>query len=260
MAKGLRLWLMQQPRPSAVRVKSADGERTVEMSQQTTWTEHAKTIASLDPLRLEALSGDGAVLRAVDAKELDLGAVSAATAVVDEEEDAVTAAAAAAIAPTTVLVPMDAVVRLLLTISRLLADAHSQRTDVAFNRLVSLFDAVAEQSRNQQRQLEALRTAMESGARQQTKKGGGIDDMIMAAFLNGHGAGAQAMPAVMASVAGVAASEAPAPAANTNGAGAMFDKFVDKAIDRFLARVNLTTEDKPSNDDDDDAKPSGEEN
>lgn len=256
MAKpSVRLWLMQQPRPKAVRVKCSDGEvRLVEMSPERTWTDHAKTIASLGAVRLEALTADGAVLRATDTMDLESSEAAAATPNdEDVDEPTLAAAAAAANGDPAVLMPMGAVVRLLITIARLLADAHSQRTDVAFNRLVSLFDAVAEQSRNSQRQLEQLRAQLESNAGK-PKKSGGLDDIMMAAFLNGQGAGAQA--AVASVMPGVAATEAPAPTNGTsNGAGG-FDKLVDRFIDRFMTRMQVSL--APEEPDDDDDKPEPE--
>jgi hypothetical protein len=62
----LRTWLMKAPRPANVRIFAKDGrEYDVEIKSGAAWTDTAVSIAALDPVRMEANSADGKLLRAV---------------------------------------------------------------------------------------------------------------------------------------------------------------------------------------------------
>lgn len=62
----IRTWLMKAPRPNNVRIFSKDGrEYDVEIKSGAAWSDTAVSIAALEPVRLEANSTEGKLLRAV---------------------------------------------------------------------------------------------------------------------------------------------------------------------------------------------------
>lgn len=65
-AAAIRTWLMKAPRPASLRVYAHDGkEYDVELRQGAAWSETAVNVAALLPQRIEAMSQDGKLLRAV---------------------------------------------------------------------------------------------------------------------------------------------------------------------------------------------------
>jgi hypothetical protein len=68
----LRQWLRREPKPKMVRVTCHSGEKQVVEVQRDRqhgffdWKNLVSTIEAYDPVRLEALSGDGSILRAYD--------------------------------------------------------------------------------------------------------------------------------------------------------------------------------------------------
>jgi hypothetical protein len=62
----IRTWLMKAPRPNSVRIFAKDGrEYDVEIKSGAAWSDTAVSIAALEPVRMEANSNEGKLLRAV---------------------------------------------------------------------------------------------------------------------------------------------------------------------------------------------------
>lgn len=130
-AKALRTWLIQQPRPASVRATSADGvPNAIAIDPAASWVATAESIAALDPTLVEALDDKGTILRAKKAADLDPeGATNAGTAGY--------AARARSDDPET---------QRLIVFAGLLAEAYKHSNEIAFARLVDMFDAVNKRS------------------------------------------------------------------------------------------------------------------
>ncbi len=127
-AREIRAWLLRQPRPATLRVRSADGaDHELEIGSQS-WAQVAESVEALEPEVIEALDTNGKLLRATrpaDEAERPTSAPS------------VPARSVGAVAPEHAL---------FAEFARHLAEAYRHSTEVAFERIVSLFDAMNQRS------------------------------------------------------------------------------------------------------------------
>lgn len=146
--KAIRSWLIKTPRPIAVRVKPVDGEaRMVDVTTSGTWQAIAESIEALDPELLEAVDASGKVLRVV--KPLDEDDQGDEDAHVPE------------------LVSSDAETQRLVVFGQLLAGAYKHSTDVAFARMVDLFEACNRRSETLERSLDSMTKLLNRAVREQ---------------------------------------------------------------------------------------------
>jgi hypothetical protein len=136
--KKIRSWLMKQPRPHAVRVMTLDGEiNDVRIPPNPRWVDVAQTIDSLEIATLEAHDENGALLRAERyGEEPELlpdtsGPVPIPPALANDPETARTT-----------------------HVANLLARAYEHSTNVAFDKLVQLFEIVNARSERMEERLE----------------------------------------------------------------------------------------------------------
>ncbi len=167
---------MSQPRASSVRVvSSVDHQpKTLVIAPQGTrglWRDLAKTVIAMQPELVEALDEKGNVLRALRPGE-------------DDEEDEEDGPEVTTDDPETAR---------LIIFARLIAEAYRHSTDVAFERLSSLFDSVtrrAESTENALRtsermiQRQALEAAELAGAGEAAT--GTFEQEMLKAFLSGQ--------------------------------------------------------------------------
>lgn len=180
----LRSFLVQSPKPATLRVHVDDAEQEVKLNRSFIRT--AETVLALAPDLVECLDKDGKVLRAirieVDGATPDIAAVPAA-------------------------LTADPTALMVTHIADLLHRAYKHSTEVAFNKMVEVFDIVnaraenieqrLERSEAQNRRLvsEQIETELER-AEQQVAGGGanGFEQAIAEAFMSGRVAAAQQAP------------------------------------------------------------------
>jgi hypothetical protein len=148
----LRKWLMQQPRPHSVRVTSLDGG-VHDVVCGTPWTNTADTVASLQPEHLQALNAEKQTIRALRVADL-----SEDWSPDDEKpvrrppppampEFAIPAAA------------MDPESARFVLFARLLSEAYKHSTQVAFEKLSDIVEAMARRAEAGDRAREAVNRA-----------------------------------------------------------------------------------------------------
>jgi hypothetical protein len=140
-AEQLRSWLLQAPKPDALRVTCADEQiHDLQVAKNVSWRQLAETVAALRPELIEALGEKGVILRAVRPSE--------------QPDDSASSSKARAAAPMPTG-PQDPETARFFVVANIVAEAYRHATDVAFERLVSLFEAVNRRS-------EALEHSLES--------------------------------------------------------------------------------------------------
>lgn len=141
-AKQIRAWLLQAPKPDGVRTTTADGEvQDLAITKTGSWMGLAETIAAVRPELVEALDAKGTLLRALRPLEHEPGTEASRSS-----------------SRTPAAVPLatdDAETRRFLAVAEIVKDAYRHATDVAFERLVSLFEAVNRRSESLEHSLEA---------------------------------------------------------------------------------------------------------
>ena len=131
----LRGWLLCQPRAASLRCVSADqGEHKLAIDPGTSWIKVAETVAALQPELVEALDAKGQLIRAIRPDE------------VAADEDA----------EPNVSLSQDPENARIITFAKLLADAYRHSTEVAFDKLAQLFDAVNRRSESLEKSLDAM--------------------------------------------------------------------------------------------------------
>lgn len=147
----IRGWLLQQPRPHAVCVKSGDEVHTIEVGTMK-WAAVATSVEALDPDTIEALNDKGKLVRAVKVDQLD-ESTDDETSTPEAKQEAKRAERETA---------------LITTFANLLAEAYKHSTTVAFGKMVELFEAVAKRGESLEKSLAAterlLRRAYDEGA------------------------------------------------------------------------------------------------
>ncbi len=133
----LRGWLLWNPRPATVRVLTADDRNhEVSVNSGVSWMAIATSIVALDPILVEAYDAEGKIIRAVRPKEEGGGERGPA-------------------APLVLPPGTDPASVQLLHFADLIAAAYRHSTDVAFERLASLFEASNRRSEALERSLDA---------------------------------------------------------------------------------------------------------
>ncbi len=135
----LRGWLLQHPRPATVRVVSTD-DRHHEVSVTTgvSWMAIAQSVHALSPSLVECYDDKGKIIRAVRPGDDDNTG--------DAKQPL----------PLQLPAGVDAQSAQLIHFADLLAAAYRHSTDVAFERLASLFEAVNRRSESLERSLDRL--------------------------------------------------------------------------------------------------------
>lgn len=194
----IRGFLLQHPKPHQVRVTREDGD--VQLVKPKNYQKTAETIAALKPELLECLDKDGNLLRAKD--------TSASSDAPSDEEIPIPAAIAG-----------DPQAAAFALYARLLARAYVHSTDVAFGKMVELFERSNERSDSIERRLERAEAESRRVAQEQ------IDDAWERATEAAEKAGEQGAESALgqqlfsAFLAGQAKSRAAAAAPIPNGKG-----------------------------------------
>jgi hypothetical protein len=129
----LRGFLMRHPRPATIRVQLLDGtDRTVTVDPKIPWVQLAAYVADLEPESIECLDPEGTVLRGTHYEHLDDSS--------DDDDGLLPAPMAATTAR--VQLPEDPEGKRLVLFAQLLADAYRHTTDVAFDKMIGLFEQV----------------------------------------------------------------------------------------------------------------------
>jgi hypothetical protein len=167
----IRGWLLCQPRPASLRITNDDqASHTLEIKPGQSWAQTADSVHALKPELIEALDATGKLIRAVRPGEVDAEGE-------DSPEEGIP-----------VLANDPESVRLMM-FARLLADAYKHSTDVAFERLADLFEAVTSRAATLERTLDGMNRMMMRQA-QEVADGGGeegdsFEAMMMKAFMQG---------------------------------------------------------------------------
>ncbi len=165
----IRGWLLCQPRPKWLRILAGDGQlHRLDITQGTPWVQIAESIAALKPELIEAMGEGDTLIRAVRPGEVD-------TKEEPEEESAQAG---------------DPETARFILISRLLADAYRHSTEIAFERLASLFDAVNQRSLTMERTLDAMhKLSLKQLEAQVVASGdaqGSLFEQMLAGFIQGQ--------------------------------------------------------------------------
>jgi hypothetical protein len=143
-AKEIRAWLLQAPKPDSVRTTTADGEvQDLAITKSGSWMGLAETLHALRPELIEALDGNRVLLRALRPLEHEPG------------PDASRSSAPARAQAVALQQPMDPETMRFQVVANIVAEAYRHATDVAFERLVSLFEAVNRRSESLEHSLES---------------------------------------------------------------------------------------------------------
>lgn len=128
----LRGFLMRHPRPASIRVQRLDGtDRTVTVDPKIPWVQLAAYVADLEPESIECLDTDGTVLRGTHYEHLDDST----------DEDSLEPVSHVPVTAR-ISAPEDAESKRLVLFAQLLADAYRHTTDVAFDKMIGLFEQV----------------------------------------------------------------------------------------------------------------------
>ncbi len=137
-AAELRTWLLAQPRPASLRIIAGDQvAHKLAITEGMQWKQAAESVMALQPELVEALDADGALLRAVRPDDFES----------EEEEPAEVIEVPAGSDPES---------QRLIIFAKLISHAYEHSTDVAFERLASLFESVVKRSEAQEKTISAL--------------------------------------------------------------------------------------------------------
>lgn len=150
----VRGWLLHQPRAATIRVVTMDDQHhEVSVKSGTSWMAIAESILALDPSLIQAYDEKGAILRAVRPQE-----GTALEGGTGERR---------AVAPLVLPSNVDPQSAMLIHFADLLASAYRHSTDVAFERLTNLFEAVNRRSEALEASLEATHQLLRKAWREQ---------------------------------------------------------------------------------------------
>lgn len=172
----IRGWLLCQPRASMLRVVGADDRHHEVATNSGTWAAIAASIHALDPVLIEAYDNAGKILRAVKPQ--------------DDESAAATGEHPPA-APLVLPVGTDPQTVMLLHVADLIAAAYRHSTDVAFERLASLFESANRRSESLERSLDAMTRLLRRAhqdlleSAEPTKEEGGLLEEVVKSFAAG---------------------------------------------------------------------------
>lgn len=151
-AEAVEAWVKKKPRPKILRLVTGDTTREIKVHPGQTWRPIVESLLDMEPDRIEALDADGGLLRAVSAENETVASpptaqgskrtVLSATAVHDPESQ-----------------------RFIL-FAQLLAEAYRHANEVAFARMVDLFEAVNDRHETTERLVEHLHKLLHKAAQQ----------------------------------------------------------------------------------------------
>jgi hypothetical protein len=174
----IRRWLLQQPKPHSLRVTSGEDIQVLEFGTQK-FVQVAASIEALDPEKIEALDANGKLLRAIKAEQFE-------TPVEEEEDDGSSGAAASKSQGK----QLEREMVMLSKFGELLAAAYQHSTNVAFTKMVELFEAVAKRGESLEKSLAAterlLRRAYEEGAGNKEEGEPSLLETMMSTFAAGQ--------------------------------------------------------------------------
>lgn len=145
---------MRHPRPATIKVQGLDGEsRSISVDPKLPWIQVAQYISSLDPEAIECVDAEGRILRGIPYADLE-----------DAEEQEETTLAT--VSPTPQLAarmaaPSDPQSAQLVLFAQLLADAYRHTTDVAFDKMISLFEQVNKRYETTEKTVDRLHRTVE---------------------------------------------------------------------------------------------------
>jgi hypothetical protein len=152
----------------------------------------ASYIAELGPTFVECLDGEGKVLRGCDFDDIEPGRT-------DTERPPASTPVAAALK-----IPADPQSAQLVLFAQLLADAYRHTTDVAFDRMIDLFEAVNRRGENTEKSLDQANKLLARIAQDRAEQFAGAADGsapgeltmgdMMQAFMGGQNQAAAAPP------------------------------------------------------------------
>lgn len=148
----LRGWLLWNPKPSGVLVQSVDDQKHEVSVGSSSWMSIATSILALDPILVQALDEKGKLIRAVRPKEHG-----------NTGEDGMQTPTHPLVLPP----GTDPQSMLLLHFADLIAAAYRHSTDVAFERLASLFEAVNRRSESLEATVQSLERLLMKAHQQQ---------------------------------------------------------------------------------------------
>jgi hypothetical protein len=138
----IRNYLLRRPKPEGLRLTTGDHQEFLDIAKGSSWASLAESIEAIDPDLIEVLDKSGKLIRAVKRETLEQQA----------EETAETSPTSAS--PNSKHV-VDGETARFKEFSFHLAEAYKFATGVAFERMVSLFEAVNRRSESLEKSLEA---------------------------------------------------------------------------------------------------------
>lgn len=186
----LRTFLMKHPRPTRIDVGTTSGEvKRLDVSPDVTWSHLADAVEILQPVTVQCIDSEGTVLRAIKHEDLDI----------DEREPAAAPSVQPYMARMQLATPQDPQSAMLLMFAQLLSDAYRHTTDIAFARMVDLFEAVNTRHASTERSLELmhklLRKALETAGTTEPEAAPDMLGNMLGAFLQSQGEGQAAATA-----------------------------------------------------------------
>lgn len=162
-------WLKRRPRPAMVRLTMDSGDmREMPTDKVRSWAVVANSIHALDPKLVEACDPNGGIIRILGPEQL--GHVEPD----DNDDDGDGEPRAAAPAATPRIMPTDPESQRFVLVAQLLAeangrvaDAYKHSTEVAFKRMIDLFESVNSRSENREKELDAMYKLMRRALQEQ---------------------------------------------------------------------------------------------
>ncbi len=166
-----RGWLLCQPRPKWLRIVTEDqAQHKFEMTAGISYIQAATSIFALKPELVEAFDEKDTLLRAIRPNE----------AAEEEEEEEVSS-------------PEDPESQRFITVAKLVAEAYRHSTEVAFEKLVALFEASNRRAETNERTVDQLNKLLTKMAVKQIEEAaaggepqGSLLEQMLGAFLQGQ--------------------------------------------------------------------------
>jgi len=136
----IRKFLLRNPRPASLRMKTADDVQLMIIPPAPHWAEIAESVDALAPELIEMLDSGGKIIRAVKSDSFDDSAI-------DEKTER---------AKTASKITFDAETERFNLFAHLIAEAYKHSTEIAFGKMVDLFQSVVAISDSKEKALETL--------------------------------------------------------------------------------------------------------
>jgi hypothetical protein len=178
-ADAVEAWIKKKPRPKILRLVTGDATREIKLHPGQTWRPIVDSLLDMDPDRIEALDSDGGLLRAVSAENETVASPPAQAGTKRPVQLTATAVA-------------DPESQRFILFAQLLSEAYRHANDVAFARMVDLFEAVNERHETTERLIEQLHKLLQKAAAQAMEGETPSDPLetLFKAFTGGMEAGA----------------------------------------------------------------------